>query len=288
MALNKELVGKEYAPLVYEITAEESIKYAEGINEDLPLFTDASRPGGILTHPMFAVKYAGTTIANAFFDPDLNVNFARLVHGEQDMVFLAPVKPGDTITTVLRIAAVEEKSTGETFTTETNSTNQDGQPVVRTFSTFFIRGEHSGKAARPAPEEAPPPAYVFTSDMAVKENQTYIYAEGSGDHNPIHVDPEFARKVGLPGIILQGLCTMAFCFKAVQDAACDRDPFRIRRLKVRFARPVLPLDTVTTRAWEEPLGEEGIARLGFEAVNQKQDQVIKNGIAETTNPASQR
>lgn len=288
MALNKALVGKEYAPLVYEITAEESIRYAEGINEDLPLLVDASRAGGILTHPMFAVKYAGTTIANAFFDPELNVNFARLVHGEQDMLFLAPVKPGDTITTVLRIASIAEKSTGETFTTETNSTNQDGKPVVRTLSTFFIRGEGSGKAARPAVEEPPSPAYLFTRDMAVKENQTYIYAEGSGDHNPIHVDPDFARKVGLPGIILQGLCTMAFCFKAVQDGACDRDPFRIRRLKVRFARPVLPLDTVTTRAWEEAGAGEGITRLGFDAANQKQEKVIKNGLAEAANPAPAR
>lgn len=288
MALNKELVGKAYAPLVYGITAEESIKYAVGINENLPLFIDESRTGGILTHPMFAVKYAGSAIVNAFFDPDLNVNFARLVHGEQEMEFLAPVKPGDTITTVLRIAAVEEKSTGETFTTETNSTNQGGKPVVRTLSTFFIRGGGAGKTAKPAVEEPPAPAYLFTRHMAVKEDQTYIYAEGSGDHNPIHVDPDFAKKVGLPGIILQGLCTMAFCFKAVQDGACDMDPLRIRRLKVRFAKPVLPLDTVTTRVWEEAAGPGGMTRLGFDTVNQRQERVIKNGLAETSFPATVR
>ncbi len=286
MALNKDLVGKEYPPQEHKITAEESIKYAEGINEDLPLFVDESRPGGILSHPMFAVKYAGMSIANAFFDPDFNVNFARLVHGEQEMEFLAPVKPGDTVTTVLRIASVEEKSTGETFTTESLTTNQNGEKVVRSASTFFIRGEGTGKPKKPAAEEALPESYRFTQDMAVKENQTYIYAEGSGDNNPIHIDPDFAKKVGLPGIILQGLCTMAFCFKAVQDSLCEQDPLRVRLLKVRFAKPVLPLDTVTTRAWEEAAGQEGTARVGFDAMNQREEKVIKNGFAEVTGPVT--
>jgi acyl dehydratase len=284
VALNKELVGKQYPPQIYEITSEESKKYAFGINEDLPLFMEESRPGGILSHPMFAVKYAGTSIINAFFDPDFHVDFARLVHGEQEMEFLAPVRPGDTITTVLRIASVEEKSTGETFTTETSSTNQTGVKVVRTLSTFFIRGQSSGKTRKPTEAPPQPKDWTFTREMAVKEDQTYIYAEGSGDHNPIHVDPEFAKKVGLPGIILQGLCTMAFCFKAVQDGFCEKDPLRIRRLKVRFAKPVLPLDTVTTRARQEETAQGAPARLGFETVNQREEVVIKNGFAEVLKP----
>lgn len=281
MALNKDLVGKEYPPQEYIITAEESKKYAFGYNEELPLFLDESRPEGIIAPPMFTVKYAGTSIVNAFFDPDFNVNFARLVHGEQEIEWLGPVKPGDTITTVLKIGSVEEKSSGELFTTESNSKNQNGETVVRMISTFFIRGEKTRGAQKKPAKEAPPERdYAFTQDMKVKENQTYIYAEGSGDHNPIHVDPEFAKKVGLPGIILQGLCSMAFCFKAVQDSFCEKDPLRVRRLRVRFAKPVLPLDTVTTRAWVEKEKEGDITVLGFEAVNQQGDVVIKNGMAE--------
>jgi len=273
-------VGKAYPPQEYKITADESKKYALGYNEDLPLFLDESRPGGIIAPPMFAVKYAGTSIANAFFDTEFNVDFSRLVHGEQAFEFLLPVKPGDTIETVLKIASVEEKSSGEIFTAEAVSTNQNGEQVVLMGSTFFIRGKKSGGPKKPPAEEPPARAYLFTQDMPVREDQTYIYAEGSGDHNPIHVDPEFAEKVGLPGIILQGLCTMAFCFKAVQDNCCDRDPLRVHRLKVRFAKPVLPLDTVTTRAWEEGAQEGGATRIGFDMVNQKDDIVIKNGLAE--------
>lgn len=277
MPLNKALVGKEYPPQPYAIKAEESKKYAYGYNEDLPLFFDESRPGGIVAPPMFGVKYAGVTIAQAFFDPDFQVNFARLVHGEQDMEFLEAVKPGDVITTIARIASAVEKSTGEIFVIETNSKNQTGQPVLRCLGTFFIRGKPSGSGSK-EPEALPERTYRFTQDMKVREDQTYIYAEGSGDHNPIHVDPAFAKQVGLPGIILQGLCTMAFCFKTVQDQASRRDPLKIRRLRVRFAKPVLPLDTVTTRGWIEEK-RPGLTVFGVDGVNQRGDTVIKNGLA---------
>ena len=279
MALNKNVVGKEYPPQEYKITAEETKKYAFGYNEDNQIFTDESREGGIIAPPMFGVKYAGPAIAQAFFDPELNADFARLVHGEQDMYFLSPVRPGDTITSVGKIIAVEEKSTGEIFVIETKSKNQSNEPVLRTLATFFIRGPKSGSSKKKEPEEPPEREYLFTQSMHVKENQTYIYAEGSGDHNPIHVNPEFAKSVGLPGIILQGLCTMAFCFKAIQDEYCNGDPTRIKRLKVRFAKPVLPLDTVITRGWLEEK-RQGLSILGIEAVNQKGDIVIKNGLAE--------
>ena len=116
--------------------------------------------------------------------------------------------------------------------------------------------------------------------MRVKKDQTYIYAEGSGDYNPIHVDPEFATKVGLPGIILQGLCSMAFCYKAVQDNVCGKDPLKIKRLCVRFAKPVLPEDTLTTSAWVEEK-KDNITVIGLEMVNQREEIVIKNALAET-------
>ena len=277
MPLNKALVGKEYPPQPYEIKAEESKKYAYGYNEDLPLFTDESRQAGLVAPPMFGVKYAGVTIGQVFFDPEFQVNFARLVHGEQDMEFLEAVRPGDVITTVARIASVEEKSTGEIFVVETHSTNQKGRPVLHCQSTFFIRGKQPGAGTK-EPEAVQERIYRYTGDMKVRENQTYIYAEGSGDHNPIHVDPAFAKQVGLPGIILQGLCTMAFCFKTVQDQAAGRDPLRIRRLRVRFAKPVLPLDTVTTRLWMEETGP-GLTIFGLDSLNQRGETVIKNGLA---------
>ena len=97
-------------------------------------------------------------------------------------------------------------------------------------------------------------------------DQAERYAEASGDHNPIHLDEEAARAVGLPGRILHGLCTMALAGRAVEQVA-GREP---TRLAVRFSAPVALGATVTTRVWPD---------LSFEAAS-GEATVLKGGWAE--------
>lgn len=85
-------------------------------------------------------------------------------------------------------------------------------------------------------------------EMAVQKNavgkyQPVVYAGASGDFNPIHIDPEFGKMVGLGGNILHGLCSMAFVARAVVDQS-GGDPGKLKNIKVRFAMPVKPLETV--------------------------------------------
>lgn len=107
------------------------------------------------------------------------------------------------------------------------------------------------------------------------KEQIADYAEASGDHNPIHVDDDFARSVGLPGVIAHGMLQMGFAATVAAEAAGGPD--RLRRLSVRFAGMVLPGDTVTFTA--EPMGE---GRLELKAVNQAGDPVLTRASAETS------
>ena len=99
------------------------------------------------------------------------------------------------------------------------------------------------------------------------------YADASGDHNPIHLDDDFARTVGLPGIIAHGLLQMGLMATVAADAAGG--PQRLRRLYCRFAGMVVPGDTVTFTA--EPAGP---GRLELRAVNQRGEPVLTKSIAE--------
>ena len=99
------------------------------------------------------------------------------------------------------------------------------------------------------------------------------YAEVSGDHNPIHLDDEFARSVGLPGLIAHGMLQMGLLATVAAEAAGGPD--RLRRLAVRFAGMVVPGDTVTFRA--EPAGD---GRLELSALNQKGEAVLTKATAE--------
>ena len=99
------------------------------------------------------------------------------------------------------------------------------------------------------------------------------YADASGDRNPIHLDDEFARSVGLPGLIAHGMLQMGLLATVAAEAAGGPD--RLRRLSVRFAGMVVPGDTVTFRA--EPTGD---GRLELSALNQKGEAVLTKAMAE--------
>ncbi len=103
--------------------------------------------------------------------------------------------------------------------------------------------------------------------------QIAAYAEVSGDHNPIHLDDDFARSVGLPGLIAHGMLQMGILATVAADAAGGPD--HLRRLFVRFAGMVEPGDTVTFSATPE-----GEGKLALTAVNQRGQAVLTKCAAE--------
>ncbi len=277
MPLNKACVGREFPPTSVSVTAEAMQKYARAYNDDNRAFFDANRPGGIVAPPMFGVTAIWEAVMGAVMDPEVHADFLRLVHGEQDMEFLSPIRPGDTLTSRAKIISIETKATGETMTVALG-TNRGGETVMKTLFSIFIRGKGAGapEARAPEPVRGEP---LFKVAQTIDKDQTYRYAEASGDRNPIHVDENVAKMAGLPGIIVHGLCTMAFTSKVVIDKLCGGDPKLLKRLRVRFSRPVLPGQTITTIGW--PDGEKaGRKVFAYETQNESGQAVIRGGIAE--------
>lgn len=279
MPLNKACIGKEYPPVTTEATLAAMQNYARAYNDDNPAFFDPSRAGGIVAPPMYGVVVTWASVMAAMGDPDLSVNLMRLLHGEQDMEFLGAIRPGDTITSTSKVASIETKATGETMVLELSARNQRDEEVGRTLFGVFVRGGGRRGALEkrePEPERGEP---MLTVAETIDKDQTYRYRDASGDPNPIHVDESFAKMAGLPGIIVHGLCTMAFTSKVMIDKLCDGDPLRLRRLRVRFTRPVFPGQTITTRVWAD--GERDGRRVyAFETFNPDGQPVIRGGIAE--------
>lgn len=277
MGLNTALAGKKYPPGTYEVTAEAIRKYAAATNEDNPAFAGEDP----VAPPCFLIVPAGLTVGNALFDQELGVNLPLMVHGEEDHVLNSAIKGGDVLTVETSLESIEVKETGETFTSYTTLVNQDGVVAAEVRSLMFIRGTTKSSRSKSA-EDQTEPDFAFETIQKIDDDQTYRYAEASGDRNPIHIDEEFAKNMaGLPGIIVHGMCTMAFASKAVLDAVCGGDPERLKRLKVRFSKPVLPGQTVTTRGWVEEK-RNGLTIYGFETLNPDGVAVIKNGVAEVT------
>jgi len=280
MALNQACVGKTYPSSVFDASLESMQAYARAYNDDNRAFFDANRAGGILAPPLYAVVATWPAVMGSMADPELNVDLVRLLHSEQDMEFFQPIRPGDKITSTAKIASIETRSNGETMVVELLARNQRDEAVTRILFTIFIRGRNRGAAEARAtePEHAAP---ILSIAQTIDKDQTFRYRDASGDPNPIHVDENFAKMAGLPGIIVHGLCTMAFTSKVIVDNLCGRDPARLKRLRVRFTRPVFPGQAITTKVWEEG-ARNGRKIYGYETLNADAQAVIKGGIAEVS------
>ena len=118
---------------------------------------------------------------------------------------------------------------------------------------------------------------AFSGSEKVDKYRPIYYAGASGDFNPIHIDPEFGKMVGLGGAILQGLCTLAFASKTVTDWVGD--PGKMKKLKCRFSAPVLMEDTISVQGTVTDV-QSGRARIDLKVVNQHGVEVLQKVEAE--------
>lgn len=281
--LNRATLGKRYAGKPHVVDAESIRLFAEATNDPNPRYVDVARAGGVVAPPMYGVRLAKEAFFLPFLDPEVHCDILMLLHGEQEMRFFDLIHPGDRVTTQSEIAEIIDKDSGQVMIVKI-ACSRDGQAVTELSATVFIRARRpSEKKDRPKdkPAAAPEAAVVYTLEdrIAVRPDQSRLYARASLDDNPIHLDDHIARAAGLKGAVLQGLCTMAFCQRAIVNLACDGDPRGLQRLKVRFTKPVYPGDTITVQGHvlEENPGHKV---LGFRAVNGQGQEVISGGVAE--------
>jgi acyl dehydratase len=281
MPLNTALVGKTYESRSFDVTAEAIERYARATNDlnQRYLAGDDS-----VASPIFPIVPAFQFLMEAAMDSELQADLMRLVHGEEEHILHKPIRPGDKLTVHPVIESIEQKDTGETFTVKIEVTNQNDEKVAEVRATSFIRGSGAGGKKASAAEPAAERTIVFEDSVKVDEDQTYRYAEASGDQNPIHQDEAFAKMAGLPGIILHGMCTMAMATKGAVDGLAGGDPTKVTRVSVRFSKPVLPGQELTTRFWELGSSSGNVTTYGFETYNPDGQAVIKNGEVEIAEP----
>jgi acyl dehydratase len=140
-----EAIGKSYPSVEYEVGKEKIGEYARAVGEDNPVYFDraAARDAGfrdVVAPPMFAVVYTWGSVALPAVDPDVDLNFAMLVHGGQEFTWGEPVCSGDVISTVASVKDISEKGGMGFYVFESVSTNQEGHEVVRGTWTNIVRG----------------------------------------------------------------------------------------------------------------------------------------------------
>lgn len=169
------------------------------------------------------------------------------LHGEQHFHFLRPLSPGSTVRARTRLESVAPRRSGSTVTLRSEVYDDAGLLVESLFCLFVVGYELTAAGPRAPrlagrPDVPAEPAGDVVVEQRVALDQARRYAAASGDGFEIHLDDEYARAAGLPGVILHGMCTLAFAARAVVRAACAGDPSRLSYLGARFTAPV-PLGT---------------------------------------------
>ncbi len=202
-----------------------------------------------------------------------------MVHGEQKVELHRPLPASGRFTTESRTTGAFDKGEGKgaVVLTETIWRDEAGEKVATLTGSTFARGDggFGGPSdGAPAPHTVPTRAPDLSLDFPTRPDQALIYRL-NGDRNPLHSDPEFARRAGFDRPILHGLCTYGITCRAVLQGITDFDPEPIASHQARFSAPVFPGDVITVDLWRD-----GKA-ISFEArVKARNATVIKNGLTQ--------
>ena len=234
-------VGTWTSPL--DITAEpaEAAAYARATDDP-----NSSYAHGV-TPPLFVVALVVRPMQLCIDALANTAAQATIVHARHDVHFHRPVRAGDTVRVSASAIGVEQRRSGVLAVIRVRTSDGTGAPINDQYASLLFRGldryDRAGESA-PALVGVEPEGPVTVHERPTTADQALRYADASGDRNRIHLDAEFARSVGLRGVILQGLCTLAMASRAVTEDLCDGAPTALTRLAARFSAAVIPGDTL--------------------------------------------
>jgi acyl dehydratase len=255
--IDLRLVGKKYGPIPFEHTWRDVVLYALSIGaqaEELP-FVYENAKGGLRVFPSFSVVMGMDLLIDLF--KDLQVDLSRFIHGEQ-AIKLHRTIPSEGKTLIEgEIAHIYDKVKGALIVWRKKVMTEGGDPLAETESGIFYLGE-GGFGGDPGPkaEILEPPKRTepdFTVSHFIPENQAALYRL-NGDFNPLHVDPDFAKRGGFPRPILHGLCTYGHAVRAILFKACNGEVGRFKEFKTRLSGVVYPGDSLVTEGWRDKAG----------------------------------
>jgi acyl dehydratase len=142
--LNASLVGRTYPPLRYEVGREKLREFARAVGEDDPIYHDeaAARAAGLddlPAVPTFPVVVSFQVGQQVYADPELGLDYSRVLHGEQEFVYERPVMAGDRLVCTGRIDRIVTRGRYETMTVEVRIETDAGELVCVARSTIVVR-----------------------------------------------------------------------------------------------------------------------------------------------------
>ncbi|KAG0578576.1 hypothetical protein KC19_4G033800 [Ceratodon purpureus] len=305
-----QVLAYEFPQSRFTYTERDVALYALGVGaagadpcnpSELPFVYHPDGQSSIKVLPTFTVLYPVgfldviSSISGLHYDPNL------LLHGEQYIEIYQDIPTNATIRNSIKVSGLHDKGKAAIFELETISYNDDtGALLCMNRSTIFLRGAggfstsgkpysfsnrtNAGIVTRTATKKdlagERSPDSVF--EDRIQPSQALLYRL-SGDYNPLHSDPSFAKKAGFQQPILHGLCTLGYATRAVIKCLCEGDPRLVQSVQGRFLLHVFPGETLITEMWKD----EGQNRVDYKLKVKERNKVVLAGSI-TLKPALSR
>ncbi|XP_033019637.1 peroxisomal multifunctional enzyme type 2 [Lacerta agilis] len=253
-------IGQKLPSLSYEYSHLQPILYALGVGmstkdpDHLKFLFEGSEEFCCL--PSFGVIPAQSSMLGGGLSsvPGLNIDFTKVLHGEQYLELYKPLPTSGKLTSEATIADILDKGSGALILLDVNTYSGKDLLCYNQFSVFVVGaggfgGKRSSEKAKVTvnPPNRPPDATAM--DLTTGD-QAALYRL-SGDWNPLHIEPGFAALGGFQKPILHGLCSFGFAARHVLKHFANNDVTKFKAIKVRFAKPVYPGQTLQTEMWKE-------------------------------------
>ena len=261
MAINPSAVGAVTEPMLFEWTDRDTLLYALGVGagtDDLPFTTENSHDTPQQVLPTYAVICCPAFGAAGKIG---DFNWAMLLHGSQGIRLHAPLPAAGKLSVVTEVADIQDKGEGKNAVVMLRGRGTDpesGKLIAESSTTFVVRGA-GGFGGQPGQRPVAPQIPDREPDARValptREDQALIYRL-SGDRNPLHSDPWFARELaGFPTPILHGLCSYGVAGRALVAELGKGVAANVTSIAARFSSPVFPGETLTTLIWRTEPGK---------------------------------
>ncbi len=288
MAIDPSAIGAVTEPKVYEWTERDTLLYALGVGAgtgDLAYTTENSHDVPQQVLPTFAViccmGFAAAPLVGSF-------NWGMLLHGSQEIRLSAPLPAAGSLSVIAEVADIQDKGEGKNAIIILRARGTDpatGAHIAETLTTLVIRGD-GGFGGQPGQRAAAPEFPDREPDARIalptRADQALIYRL-SGDRNPLHSDPWFARELaGFPTPILHGLCTYGFAGRALLAELAGGQATKLTAVAARFSAPVFPGETLTTSIWRTGSGRAVYRTEASGPDGSNARIVLDDGVAEYT------
>ncbi len=252
MALDRSVIGKSTEAHRFSYTWKDAVLYALGIGAKTDELDYLFEGKGPKVFPSFAVVPELGPMFEAL--RMTNANFEMVVFGGERVRVHKPFAPQGTVSARSTVRGIYDLRKMAQVVVDTEITDEAGAKLATTTSAIICRGE-GGFGGDPPPKEdvgittpSERPA-DFRIEERTSPEQALLYRL-SGDVNPLHADPEFAKSVGFErGPILHGLATYGHMMRHAAKGTCGGDAQKLTAFECQFRKPVWPGDTLVTEGW---------------------------------------